>query len=176
MPRISDETRRARRREILDAARRCFARKGFSATTIADLCEESGISAGGIYTHFENKHDLAAAIGADATGDADLPFDPGALADRLATPEGELDARLDLQLWAESLHDETLRDMVLDSMDRFRNGIVAAEPAMQADGRACVIEALVLGAEVQRALNRTVDAAALLGAVERLTTQPDRAD
>lgn len=171
MPRISEETRRARRREILDAARRCFARKGFSATTIADLCEESGISAGGIYTHFDNKHDIAAAIGADATDDADLPFDPRALAERLVSPDGELDARLDLQLWAESLHDDVLHEMVSASMDRFRGAVVDADPSAESGGRAGVIEALVLGAEVQRALGRPLDVDALLGAAERLAAE-----
>lgn len=163
---MSPQSRAARRENILDAARRCFARKGFSATTIADLCAESGVSAGGIYTHFENKHAIAAAIGSDATSadPQDAP-DLGALGRHLRGPDGEQDARLDLQLWAESLHDPVLRDMVSTAMDRFRAGAAARVGTASAG----VIEALVLGAEVQRALGRSTDAGALATTIEFLT-------
>lgn len=167
MPRLSPATRAARRRAILDAARRCFARNGFAATTIADLCNEAGVSAGGIYTHFENKHAIAAAIGSDATSGDPGSVDLAAMARRLADDEGEVDARLDVQLWAESLRDVELHRMVTVALDHFRAqaGDLVAHPAM-----ADVIEALVLGAEVQRALGRATDPHAFATAVERITT------
>ncbi|BAN01446.1 TetR/AcrR family transcriptional regulator [Ilumatobacter coccineus] len=174
MPRMTPESRAARRHEILDAAHRCFARKGFSATTIADLCEESGISAGGIYTHFENKHAIAAAIGNDATDAPDEPLDLAAMGRRLWHADGEEDARLDLQLWAESLHDPVLHAMVSEAMDRFRSAVLDNHAGTAADdGTAGVIEALVLGAEVQRALGRAMDPTAMASAIERLTAPDD---
>ena len=167
MPRLTPAAREARRQTILDAARRCFAREGFAATTIADLCEEAGVSAGGIYTHFENKHAIAAAIGSDVTSGDPGSVDLAAMAEHLAGPDGEQDARLDLQLWAESLRDDELHRMVVESMDAFRRSAteLLADPATVS-----VLEALVLGAEVQRALGRPVDTAAFTAVVERLTT------
>ncbi|MGH8447201.1 MAG: TetR/AcrR family transcriptional regulator [Solimonas sp.] len=44
--------------DILQALLRCIARKGIADTTIADLIAESGLSAGAIYRHFENKDAL----------------------------------------------------------------------------------------------------------------------
>ena len=164
---MTPASRAARRQEILRAARRCFARKGFSATTISDLSAESGISAGGIYTHFENKHAIAAAIGDSATDPEREALDLGALGRHLSGPEGEEDARLDLQLWAESLHDPVLHEMVIAALDQFRSAMAASNPA--------VLEALALGAEVQRALGRPIDLEALEWAIDRLAPS-DRSD
>ena len=45
----------ARREEILDAARRVFAERGFKGTTIADIAEAAGIALGTIYLYFPSK-------------------------------------------------------------------------------------------------------------------------
>jgi TetR/AcrR family transcriptional regulator, transcriptional repressor of aconitase len=55
VPRLKEETRLARRREIAEAALRCFAAHGFTATSMADIIAESGMSAGSIYSHFDGK-------------------------------------------------------------------------------------------------------------------------
>jgi len=47
-----------RRREILEAALRIFARKGYSAATMADITRESGLTRGGIYWHFSSKWEI----------------------------------------------------------------------------------------------------------------------
>ena len=44
-----------RREQILDAAMRAFARKGFTRTTNKDIAQEAGITAGLIYHYFESK-------------------------------------------------------------------------------------------------------------------------
>lgn len=62
MPKLRDETYAARRRHILDAARICFARKGFHAASMLDLQAEAGVSAGAIYVYFAGKHDIVLAI------------------------------------------------------------------------------------------------------------------
>lgn len=145
----------ARRETILRAARTCFARKGFVATTIADLSAEAGVSAGGIYTHFDNKHALAAAIGDETTARAENPVDLLAMFDALSCPQGEENARLDLNLWAESLKDDALRDMVTHALDTFRNRLSHALPKGRANaGWISLLEAIALGLEVQRALRR----------------------
>jgi AcrR family transcriptional regulator len=62
MPKISDDRRADRRRQIAQAALRCFIRKGFEATSMADIIAEAGMSAGAIYLHFENKQDLTTQV------------------------------------------------------------------------------------------------------------------
>lgn len=52
----------ARRRQILDAAYRVFAAKGYQQTSIADIAAELGIGHGTFYRYFENKLDIFAHV------------------------------------------------------------------------------------------------------------------
>ena len=58
----AERARAARREEILDAARRVFASRGFRGTTIADIADEAGIALGTIYLYFPSKEDLFVAL------------------------------------------------------------------------------------------------------------------
>jgi TetR/AcrR family transcriptional regulator, repressor for uid operon len=51
-----------RRREILEAAGRCFARDGFSGTSISAVCAEAKISPGHLYHYFDSKEAIFQAI------------------------------------------------------------------------------------------------------------------
>lgn len=51
-----------RRGEILAAAERCFARGGFHGATIAQICDEAGISPGHLYHYFAGKEAIIGAI------------------------------------------------------------------------------------------------------------------
>lgn len=51
-----------KRREILDAAERCFARDGFQGASISSICAEAGISPGHLYHYFESKEAIVGAI------------------------------------------------------------------------------------------------------------------
>src|SRR3954470_3303384 len=44
-----------RRRELLDAAVRVFARKGFHASRVGDIAEEAGVAHGLLYHYFRSK-------------------------------------------------------------------------------------------------------------------------
>jgi AcrR family transcriptional regulator len=48
----------ARRTQILDAATRVFASKGFNRATIRDVARDAGVADGTIYIYFRNKTDL----------------------------------------------------------------------------------------------------------------------
>jgi AcrR family transcriptional regulator len=52
----------ARREEILDAAQRIFATKGYNETGIADIAADLGIGHGTFYRYFENKQDIAVQV------------------------------------------------------------------------------------------------------------------
>jgi AcrR family transcriptional regulator len=47
-----------RREQIMDAALRVFARKGFAGATNKDIAQEAGITAGLIYHYFKSKEEL----------------------------------------------------------------------------------------------------------------------
>jgi AcrR family transcriptional regulator len=51
-----------RREQILDAAMRAFARKGFTRATNKDIAQEAGITPGLIYHYFENKEAVLKAM------------------------------------------------------------------------------------------------------------------
>lgn len=62
MPKLSDAAMEMRRKDILSAAGRCFARGGIEATTMREIFAEVGMSAGAVYNYFVSKDDLIAAI------------------------------------------------------------------------------------------------------------------
>jgi AcrR family transcriptional regulator len=65
MPKVSLEHRAAQRQRILDAARRCFMREGFHATSMQDILREAKLSAGGVYLYFKSKEEIVEAIAID---------------------------------------------------------------------------------------------------------------
>jgi AcrR family transcriptional regulator len=58
----SDEEKEWRRNHILAAAKRVFARKGYHATTIADIARAAKLSYGSIYWYFDSKDALFHAL------------------------------------------------------------------------------------------------------------------
>jgi AcrR family transcriptional regulator len=62
---VSPDQLDARRREILDAARACFARYGYEGATVRRLEEQTGLSRGAIFHHFRDKDSLFLAVAED---------------------------------------------------------------------------------------------------------------
>ncbi|MEL6375077.1 MAG: TetR/AcrR family transcriptional regulator [Pseudomonadota bacterium] len=62
MPKLKPETARARRAHILDAAERCFVRRGFHGTSMQDILQEAGVSTGALYGYFDSKEALIAGL------------------------------------------------------------------------------------------------------------------
>lgn len=191
MPRLLDATRQDRRDRIADAAMACFARQGFAGTSMADVIAESGASAGSIYSHFDGKLDLARyAAGRILVGrtaqleEALRAAEPGYLSPQQVLQEvlgaGTLSrdrARLLLQLWAESAHDETLGAMVTENLADLRRILADAllpwaratragpDPTAVADREADALLALSHGYAVRIAVDRRADDAPLLEAL-----------
>ncbi len=67
VPRVSQDQLDARRREILDGARACFARYGYEGATVRRLEEQTGLSRGAIFHHFRDKDSLFLAVAEDDT-------------------------------------------------------------------------------------------------------------
>jgi len=55
-------SRAVRRAQILDAAQRCFAERGYHRATMDDLALAAGLSKGSLYWHFRSKEQLLLAL------------------------------------------------------------------------------------------------------------------
>jgi len=47
-----------RKQKIVDAAKKLFSEKGYSATGLREIAESAGVSTGNIYNHFKNKKEI----------------------------------------------------------------------------------------------------------------------
>ena len=78
MPKVSDDRLAARRREILDGARHCFAEYGYDGATVKRIEESTGLSRGAIFHHFRDKEALFLALAReDAERMADVAAEQG---------------------------------------------------------------------------------------------------
>ena len=78
MPRVSSDQLAARRQEILDGARACFARYGYEGATVRRLEESTGLSRGAIFHHYRDKDALFLALAEqDAARMADVVAEQG---------------------------------------------------------------------------------------------------
>ncbi|MFC0110550.1 TetR/AcrR family transcriptional regulator [Kibdelosporangium aridum] len=93
MPRVSQDHLDARRRQILDGARTCFARFGYEGATVRRLEEATGLSRGAIFHHFRDKESLFLALAEDeARRMADVVAQQGlvqVMRNLLAAPAGQ---------------------------------------------------------------------------------------
>ena len=91
MPRVSEDHLAARRRQILDGARRCFAEYGYDRATVRRLEQTIGLSRGAIFHHFRDKDALFFELAReDAERMADVASREGliqVMRDMLAAPD-----------------------------------------------------------------------------------------
>lgn len=123
MVKVSQEHLDARRQQILMAALACFSRNGYQKTTMHDVAEEAGLSAGSLYNYFESKGAIIEALGevsarkmmrlidclrgAGSLAEA-LERYGGRVAETLSAAGGRELARLNVVLWAEALSSREL--------------------------------------------------------------------
>ena len=69
MPKVSADHMAARRRQILDGARTCFAEYGFEGATVRRLEEITGLRRGAIFHHFDDKDALFLALASEDAAD-----------------------------------------------------------------------------------------------------------
>jgi len=66
----NDELHKRRRAQVLRAAADGFARKGIHQTTMQEICEASGISAGALYRYFPTKESIIVAFAEEERAEA----------------------------------------------------------------------------------------------------------
>lgn len=73
MPRTTNVKLQTRRRlQIIEAAKRCFAARGFHQSSMREVIEETGLSTGAVYNYFPGKADIVKAIIEEQRQDIDF--------------------------------------------------------------------------------------------------------
>jgi AcrR family transcriptional regulator len=200
MPRVSAEHLAARRQQILDAARRRFARDGFHATSMQQVITEAELSVGAVYRYFPSKSDLIVAIAqqmADGiaiqlsaiaeTPDRSLVDVMEAAVGLIETntgPDGMLP--LVVQVWAEAQRDPALRTMVAHLYGEIvvvyeriaARAITRGELPADADAASVgpALAALVLGYGILRLMTGKVDLTAYRVGLRAILDSPATGD
>lgn len=175
MPKVSEAHLEARRRQILEAAAVCFARRGFHSATMQEICIEAGLSPGAVYRYFRSKEEITDAI-AEAGIRENVAFvegidprmDTASALDELARfffgmLEAPQACALNLELWSEAVRNDQVRATLRRSLDVHREALSALvrraqdrgeiNPALEPDSVARIMIALFDGLLVQRAVD-----------------------
>ncbi|MBT8228057.1 MAG: TetR/AcrR family transcriptional regulator [Dactylosporangium sp.] len=194
MPRVSEAHLEARRRQILEAARTCFVRSGFHATSMQDVIAAADLSVGAVYRYFPSKHALVQAIAEEAIGriavsterlmalEPPLPLlelidEILRFVDQETAPDRGV-MRMAVQVWGEALVDDQLAGTVASVYGHLRNRYTAVAARAQARGEleatadapqvASILFGLTLGYGLQRMLLGDVDRGAYLAGFRQL--------
>lgn len=193
MPKVSPEHMKARRNEILEAAMECFSRRGFHRTSMKDIIEESGLSAGAIYNHFSSKNEIVDEIARErharentllmsAVGASDKALDLQALARSFftgfAAKKHRNMRRVGVEVWAEALWNpdvmKTVRRGVDEPVKLLARIVTECQqrdelpPHVDPEGLARVMVAVFQGFVLQQAWDPKIDTERYLGAVDTL--------
>ncbi len=147
MPRKHDAAlAESRRREILDAAAKCFVRRGLHATSMREILAEAGLSTGTVYNYFDSKDAIIEAMAARERGEIDelAAYLEGAGDARRAIVEAVNaiilecspdDARLSVELLAEASRNPRVHAAVTANDKALRDAFLGAIRRGQEDGR-----------------------------------------
>lgn len=160
MPKVSAAHEQRRHEQILAAAMACFARAGYSKTSMDDIVRESGLSVGAIYSYFSSKEDLFLALCDQRTEQTLAAFrelydGPGSLAEKnraavqLFFHQLSEDlapyARVSFEFWSEAPKSVALQTQRARLCEAFRDFVVSliAEGKRQGELRPELDEAAV---------------------------------
>ena len=130
---VRDLVVRARREQIVGAATRVFAEKGFGRATTREVAREAGVSEGTIYNYFEDKDALLIAIldGLNETERRAGDFEEGMATDFRRFFEGYLRRRISL-IWEDrEVFRVALSEMLVNAELRERYLRRVVEPTMR---------------------------------------------
>lgn len=157
MPKIAEEQKAARRRQIVDAAWRCAATKGFRDVTVDDVCAEANLSKGAFYGYFDQKRDLLVALLEDDAADLEASLEeqdvssPSTLAKLRAYTRAVLKrseepgrAQLRADLWTSMMTEKDVKAAFADSVQRRRTKLRSWIEEAVADGEIAEIPANAL--------------------------------
>jgi TetR/AcrR family transcriptional repressor of uid operon len=164
------------RARILAAAEACFARGGYDATGVAEICQQAGVTKGALYHHFPTKQSIFMALLRDWLDRLDVglealrasaPTVPDGLLSmasmtRLIFQVGRGRLPMFLEFWVQASHDPEVWQATVEPYRRYRDLFVAivragiAESTLRPvdpDTAAVVIVALAIGLLLQGLLD-----------------------
>jgi AcrR family transcriptional regulator len=183
MPKVTEAHVQARKEQILKAAFHCFSRKGFQKTTMQEICREAELSPGAVYLYFRSKEEIIEKL-SNFYADQQRPLVAstvrvkkgfakalswwiGQLLEFLKEPEADEAVRLDLRIWSEAIHNQTLRDLMDESMKRIHDPLMRMiqrgqeagelDAEMDASSAAYLLLALVIGVQVEKVFTPTLE-------------------
>ncbi len=180
-PRVTQAHVDARRREILEAAFRCFSEKGLHGTTMQEIANAAGLSAGALYHYFDSKEALVEELAAGSAQRRSEMFETlkggggvGILGDvvvgimkALHADAAEASVRLDLRIWAEALDRQDLSELVRTAFAGLREPVAEFVRAKRNAGQiggdidpigvGRAVTSLLIGLELQKAIDPSVD-------------------
>jgi TetR/AcrR family transcriptional repressor of uid operon len=189
LPLEADDTADPLREQLLDAAARVFASKGYFGTKIMDIVKAAGLSSGAVYGRFASKDELLmeAVLSQVRKNAVARRFEGKTVAEILVETnraEGPLDdaEAMQLEAFIAARREPQVAAAIADTRMRLRASITAplveravadgsASPDADFDSIAYFMETLHLGLMVQRgAGQRPVDSEAWQRFLERLIT------
>ncbi len=195
MPKVSDAHIEARRQQILEAARACFARQGFHQSSIQDICQEAGLSPGAVYRYFPSKEHIIAATclgcqqesiefielaksqGGTALQALDFLVEQGF--SMLDQEEAREFMMMTVHLWSEALRSSEVKGALLTGMiDIWTRGITELfeqaqqegeiDPSLDAQALARIMGGLWHGLLLHKSLDPTIDLIACAESIRAL--------
>lgn len=193
MPKVSKEYSAERQQHIIDAAYRCFSKKGFHQTTMRDIYEEAKLSPGAVYHYFNSKDEIIqASFDFDYQRSLEL-FNAARVNDNpLKALDDLLDfflhglkgaaalgaGRVNLQGWAEALVNPQLRETIQRVVNSYREALSEVIQKGQQAGQinksleplstSQLLLSVYYGLELQLALDPELDIDKYLAAVKTL--------
>ena len=182
-PKVTTAHEQGQRDRILEAATRCFARRGFHEATIQDICDAAALSKGGLYTYFRSKDEILAALVEQNLADAMQWASAAAGQETSALQrlgrvgeamvatvlEGNVakayTPQLMLEVWAEGSKDPKLGELLVRGYEQwrtfiaglFREGIASGEIRgdVNPGELAAIVVAIFDGLTLQESLTKT---------------------
>ncbi|QYU70402.1 TetR/AcrR family transcriptional regulator [Leptolyngbya sp. 15MV] len=147
MRKADPELTERRRRQILDAALRCFRESGLRGASVSDICKVAGMSPGHLYHYFPSKEAIVAAIAAEdraaAAGALDWLQGQEDLVDGIlraldgTTDLGRfhLDGALAFDIYAEAHRNPAIRQIVQENFEALQDRLAAVVRTAQQQGK-----------------------------------------
>jgi AcrR family transcriptional regulator len=193
MPKVSSAHRDARRAQILEAACRCFQRRGIRATSIRDICREARLSLGAVYGYFEHKEAIIEAVaqrGRENTAchleairltgvpTRDLTRLLCEAVELLDSKAGLESTRLNVRFWSEGLDSKPIRTLLAESIAQtlrpFEQHVRGAQAeavvsdTLDATSTAQVLVAVHMGLSLLKALDPNVKVGGCVAVIQAL--------
>ncbi len=173
MPRMPEEYIDIRKKQILNAAWKCFSEKGYEKTTVRDISKTMGVSTGVIYNYYKGKEEILKSIYAFSLENNASLFNTigqkstfkeyiGAYFENVTGCCSEKEIRQsfkgNLNFWAEALKNDGFNDMVASTCNIFEKNISEfvdkakingeVDPELDPEKYAMFFTALVTGMQV----------------------------